>query len=82
MEFDEIAAAVDGVPFMSPELGRRVYDHIRPTRPERALELGTATASRRATSPRRWTNGTRELTTVDHGRAAFTERTALAGCSN
>ena len=27
---------------MSPELGRRVYDHIRRTQPERALELGTA----------------------------------------
>ena len=42
MEFDEVAASVAGIPFMTPEFGRRVYDHIRESRPERALELGTA----------------------------------------
>ena len=37
-----MAAAVAGVPFMSPEQGRVVYDHVRATRPSEVLELGTA----------------------------------------
>ncbi len=40
--FDGVAAAVAGVPFMSPEQGRVVYDHVRATRPAEVLELGTA----------------------------------------
>ena len=42
MSFEAVAAAVAGVPFMSPEQGRIVYDHVRATRPAEALELGTA----------------------------------------
>ena len=42
MGFDAVASAVAGVPFMSPEQGRLVYDHVRATRPEAVLELGTA----------------------------------------
>ena len=42
MEFEDVVAAVEGVPFMTPVLGRRVYDHIRRTQPEHVLELGTA----------------------------------------
>ena len=30
------------MPFMSPEQGRVVYDHVRATRPAEVLELGTA----------------------------------------
>ncbi len=37
-----MAAAVAGVPFMSPEQGRTVYEHVRATRPAEVLELGTA----------------------------------------
>jgi len=37
-----VAAAVAGVPFMSPEQGRTVYEHVRATRPAEVLELGTA----------------------------------------
>jgi predicted O-methyltransferase YrrM len=72
MEFDEVAAAVEGVPFMSPELGRRVYDHIRRTRPEQALELGTAhgvSAAYIAAALEANRHG--HLTTVDHGGAAY-----------
>jgi predicted O-methyltransferase YrrM len=72
MEFDEIAAAVAGVPFMSPELGRRVYEHIRRTRPERALELGTAHGVSAAyIAAAMEANGRGALTTVDHGGASF-----------
>ena len=42
MGFDAVARAVAGVPFMSPEQGRLVYDHVRATRPDAVLELGTA----------------------------------------
>lgn len=42
MSFEAVAGAVAGVPFMSPEQGRLVYDHVRSTRPEAVLELGTA----------------------------------------
>jgi predicted O-methyltransferase YrrM len=42
MTFDEVANGVAGVPFMSPDSGRRVYDHLRETQPDAVLELGTA----------------------------------------
>jgi predicted O-methyltransferase YrrM len=42
LDFDRVAAAVEGVPFMTPAQGRIVYDHVRATRPERVLELGAA----------------------------------------
>jgi predicted O-methyltransferase YrrM len=40
--FEQVAQAVHGIPFMSPEQGLVVYEHIQQTRPQRALELGTA----------------------------------------
>jgi hypothetical protein len=42
MKFDEVAAALEGVPFMSQGEGRRVYDHIWATRAKEVLEIGTA----------------------------------------
>jgi predicted O-methyltransferase YrrM len=72
MEFDEVAASVAGIPFMTPEFGRRVYDHIRETRPDRALELGTAHGVSAAyIAAAMEANGAGELTTVDHSGAAF-----------
>jgi len=40
--FDEVARAIEGIPFMSPEQGRLVYDHVRNTGVKDVLELGTA----------------------------------------
>ena len=72
MEFDEVAASVAGIPFMTPELGRRVYDHIAGDWPDRALELGTAHGVSAAyIAAALEANGAGELTTVDHGGAAF-----------
>jgi predicted O-methyltransferase YrrM len=72
MQFDEVAAAVAGIPFMTPALGRRVYDHIRTTRPEQALELGTAHGVSAAyIAAALAANGRGHLTTVDHGGAAY-----------
>ena len=44
MEFEIVAAMVGDVPqpHISPGQGRAIYDHVRATRPERVLELGTA----------------------------------------
>ena len=72
MDFEEVARAVAGIPFMSPELGRRVYDHIRRTTPERALELGSAHGVSAAyIAAAMEANGHGALTTVDHAGAAF-----------
>jgi predicted O-methyltransferase YrrM len=42
LSFDAVAAAVAGVPFMSPEQGRVVHDHVRASGARDVLELGTA----------------------------------------
>ena len=72
MEFEQVAAAVQGIPFMSPALGRRVYDHVRRTRPEQVLELGTAHGVSAAyIAAALEANGLGHVTTVDHGGAVF-----------
>ena len=75
MDFEEVARLIEGVPFMTPAFGRRVYDHVRETRPEQVLELGSAhgvSASYIAAALE--ANGCGELTTVDHGGAGTTPR--------
>jgi predicted O-methyltransferase YrrM len=70
--FDDVAAALGGIPFMSAGQGRIVYDHIRGTRPEAVLELGTAHgvgAAYMAAALR--DNGAGRLTTVDFMGAAY-----------
>jgi predicted O-methyltransferase YrrM len=72
MEFEAVARSVQGIPFMSPSLGRRVYDHIRATRPEQALELGTAHGVSAAyIAAALEANGSGHLITVDHRGAAY-----------
>ncbi len=72
MEFDEVAASIAGIPFMTPEFGRRVYEHIRETGPDHALELGTAHGVSAAyIAAALEANGAGELTTVDHSGAGF-----------
>jgi predicted O-methyltransferase YrrM len=72
MKFEAVAAAVEGIPFMTPGLGRRVYDHIVASRPEHALELGTAHGVSAAyIAAALEANGHGHLTTVDHGGAAY-----------
>jgi predicted O-methyltransferase YrrM len=69
-EFEAVAAAVAGVPFMSPEQGRVVYDHVRATRPREVLELGTAHGVGAAYLAAGLEPGAR-LTTVDFAGAAY-----------
>jgi predicted O-methyltransferase YrrM len=72
MGFDEVARAVAGVPFMSPEQGRIVYDHVRATRPAEVLELGTAHGVGAAyLAAGLDDNGAGRLTTVDFAGAAY-----------
>jgi len=41
-DFDEVARAIAGIPFMSPAQGRLVYDHVKASGAKDVLELGTA----------------------------------------
>ena len=87
MGFDDVARAVAGVPFMSPEQGRLVYDHVRATRPAAVLELGTAHGVGAAyLAAALEDNGAGRLTTVDFAGAAYDpppeallDRAGLAG---
>jgi predicted O-methyltransferase YrrM len=70
MEFDAIAEAVRGFRNMTPEQGRRVYDHVRITKPAEILELGTSygvSAAYMAAALE--ANGDGRITTVDHVRS-------------
>jgi predicted O-methyltransferase YrrM len=72
MRFEEVASRIEGIPFMSPQLGRRVYDHIVTSKPEQALELGTAHGVSAAyIAAALEANGGGHLTTVDHAGASF-----------
>jgi predicted O-methyltransferase YrrM len=42
MDYETVATKIDGIPHMTREQGRIVYDHIRSTRPASVLEIGTA----------------------------------------
>ena len=44
MEYEEIAARVGDIPYMSRKQGRKIYDHVRARRPAEVLEIGTANA--------------------------------------
>jgi predicted O-methyltransferase YrrM len=41
-EFGQIAAALSGVPYMTADQGRRIFDHLRATGARDVLEIGTA----------------------------------------
>ena len=72
MPFETVAAAIAGVPFMSPAQGRTVYDHVRSTRPAEVLELGTAHGAGAAYMAEGLAdNGAGTLTTVDFAGAAY-----------
>ena len=65
-----MARAVAGIPFMSPEQGRVVFDHVRATRPREVLELGTAHGVGAAYMAAALEPGAR-LTTVDFAAARY-----------
>ena len=65
--FDEVARAIAGIPFMSPEQGRLVFDHVRSTGVRDALELGTA----HGVGAAYMAAAGAQVTTVDHAGAIF-----------
>jgi predicted O-methyltransferase YrrM len=70
MEFEAIAEAVRGFRNMTPDQGRRVYDHVRSTKPAEILELGTSfgvSAAYMAAALE--ANGDGRVTTIDHVRS-------------
>ena len=72
MRFDDVAAAVRGIPYMSQDLGRRVYEHVRRTQPAHVLELGTAHGVSAAyVAAALEANGRGHLVTADHGASRF-----------
>ena len=77
MDYEAVAAAVEGVPFMSPAQGRIVYDHVRSTRPEAVLELGAAHGVSSAyIAAALEENGGGSLTTVESSAIRFEDPTA------
>ena len=72
VQFQTIARALDGIPWMSPVLGRRVYDHIRSTGARNVLDLGTGhgvSAAYMAAALE--ANGHGRVTTVDAAGTQF-----------
>jgi predicted O-methyltransferase YrrM len=67
VSFEAVARAVAGVPFMSPEQGRAVYEHVRASGARDVLELGTA----HGVGAAYLAAGGARVTTVDHAGAAF-----------
>jgi predicted O-methyltransferase YrrM len=65
--FEQVAAAVAGVPFMSPAQGRIVYDHVLRTNAHDVLELGTA----HGVSSAYLAAAGAQVTTVDFAGAAY-----------
>src|SRR5688572_12596188 len=88
MDFEAAAKAVEGVPFMSLVSGRQVYDHLRETKPNEVLELGTAHGvSAVYMAAALEANGNGRVTTVDFEGSGWTdpspaELVARAGLSH
>ena len=77
MQYEAVAAAVEGIPHMSPAEGRIIYDHVRHTRPENVLELGVAHGVGAAyIAAALDENGKGSLTTVDSSAFLYEEPTA------
>jgi predicted O-methyltransferase YrrM len=71
MRWEDTRDAVAGIPFMTAEQGRRIYDHVRETRPEIVLELGTGYGVSAAyIAAALDENGTGRLVSVDHRSSA------------
>src|SRR3954470_22194681 len=74
--FEQVAAAVAGIPFMSPEQGRVIHEHVTGTHARDVLELGTA----HGVGAAYLATGGAHVTTVDFAGAAYDPppETALA----
>jgi predicted O-methyltransferase YrrM len=79
VNFETVASAVDGIPFMDRDAGRAVYDHLVRTGARDVLELGTAhgvSAAYMAAAVH--ANGGGRVTTVDRTESDPPAREVLA----
>jgi predicted O-methyltransferase YrrM len=77
MRFDAVAELTRGVPVMGEREGRKLYDHVRETRPAHVLEVGTAWGTSACyIAAALEENGHGRLTTVDHRDADYNDPTA------
>src|SRR5262249_31774170 len=65
--YEQVAAAVAGIPFMSPEQGRVIHDHVTRRNARDVLELGTA----HGVGAAYLASGGAHVTTVDFAGAAY-----------
>jgi predicted O-methyltransferase YrrM len=78
VELERVTEAVKGIPWMSPTQGKIVYEHIRETRPQLVLELGTAhgvSAAYMAAALQE--NGEGRIETVDRAGSGFEPKPLL-----
>jgi predicted O-methyltransferase YrrM len=69
---ERLSVALAELPYMTPEQGRRVYDHVRATRPLAVLELGTGHGVSAAyIAAGLADNDAGRLTTVDFERSGY-----------
>lgn len=77
MDFETVAKLTRGVPVMGEREGRKLYDHVRQTKPTNVLEIGTAWGvSACYIAAALEENGHGRLTTVDHRDASYADPTA------
>src|SRR3954468_18861526 len=68
--FEQVAAAVAGIPFMSPEQGRVIHEHVTGTHARDVLEFGTA----HGVGAAYLASGGAHATSVDFAGAAYDRR--------
>ena len=73
ISFEDVRAKVDGIPHMDARQGRIVYDHVRESRPQLVLELGTACGVSAAyISAALQANGAGKMVSLDLDTAPYT----------
>lgn len=80
--FDRLVGAIAGQPMMSPDQGRRIWDHFRETKPALALDLGTylgASAAYMAGAMRE--NGHGRVISIDTGQLPEWNDYAVPSCN-
>jgi predicted O-methyltransferase YrrM len=76
VQFDSVAASLEGIPFTTREQGRVLYDHVRATGARDVLELGTGHGvSACYIAAALHENGAGHVTTVDSCHTSFADPT-------
>lgn len=69
---EQVQEAVGSLPFTTPNQGRRLYEHVRSTRPQAVLDIGTAHGVSAAyIGAALDANGEGTVRSIDHERAAW-----------